>query len=398
MHEHRHALAYHAHVRSRGHANPFTFGDLALDEAFTDRIEELEELETDMLNGLNVALIAPRRYGKTSLVRRAAQELHSDGVLVAEVDLMKTPTKERFASHLARAIHDDLASALMKAKDALDLIASVRISPTVTVNPADGSYSFSFAGAVARPPEDIDATIESLLELPATIAADRKKRVALSFDEFQEVTGIDPKLPALMRAVFQDQPDVSHVYAGSKRHMMRRLFTHEHEPFFRSAKVIELGPIPLGPFGEYLKARFDSTDRGISDAAVEGLLDITRGHPYATQELAYSLWEEVPEGFTASVDDLVRALEAVIRSEDARFTLLWEQASRAQRVLLQALAAEPGRPQSAPYQARYGLGTASTMQRAVSALVSDEVVARRDDGSYEIVEPFLAEWLVRRST
>jgi hypothetical protein len=66
-------------------------------------------------------------------------------------------------------------------------------------------------------------------------------------------------------------------------------------------------------------------------------------------------------------------------------------------VLLQALAAEPGRPQSTPYQVKHGLGTASTMQRAVSALVSDEVVARRDDGSYEIVEPFLAEWLVRRS-
>jgi hypothetical protein len=180
--------------------------------------------------------------------------------------------------------------------------------------------------------------------------------------------------------------------------MMRRLFTHEHEPFYMSAKVLELGPIPIGPFAEYVEARFDATDRGISDAAVEELLEITRGHPYATQELAYSLWEEVPEGFTASVDDLARALEAVIRSEDARFTLLWEQASRAQRVLLQALAAEPGRPQTTAYQAKYGLGTASTMQRAVSALVADEVVARRDDGSYEIVEPFLAEWLVRRST
>jgi hypothetical protein len=383
---------------SRRHANPFTFGDLALDEAFTDREEELEDLETDMLNGMNVALIAPRRYGKTSLVRRAAQELHRDGVLVAEVDLMKTPTKDRFASHLARAIHDDLASALMKAKDALDLVTSVRIAPTVTVNPADGSYSFSFAGSVARPPEDIDATIESLLELPATIAAERKRRVALSFDEFQEVTGIDPKLPGLMRAVFQDQPDVSHVYAGSKRHMMRRLFTHEHEPFYMSAKVIELGPIAVGPFAAYVKARFDATDRGVSEAAVEGLLEITRGHPYATQELAYALWEEIPEGFKATVDDLANALDAVIRSEDARFTLLWEQASRAQRVLLQALAAEPGRPQSTPYQVKHGLGTASTMQRAVSALVSDEVVARRDDGSYEIVEPFLAEWLVRRSS
>ena len=385
-------------MQTRRHGNPFTYGDLALDDAFTDRKAELAELKADMLNGLNVALIAPRRYGKTSLVRRAAQELQHDGVLVAEVDLMKTPTKERFASHLARAIHHELASPLMKAKDALDLITSVRIAPTVTVNPADGSYSFSFGGSIARPPEDIDATIESLLELPARIAAERKRTVALSFDEFQEVTGIDPKLPALMRAVFQDQPDVSHVYAGSRRHMMRRLFTHEHEPFYRSAKVIEIGAIPPDLFREYVQARFDATDRGIADAAVEALLDITRGHPYATQELAYALWEETPEGFTASVDDLAHALDAVIRSEDARFTLLWEQASRAQRVLLQALAAEPGRPQASAYQAKYGLGTASTMQRAVGALVSDEVVARRADGSYEIVEPFLTEWLVQRST
>jgi len=398
MHDDRHALTYHAGVRRRRHPNPFTFGDLALDEAFTDRAPELAELKSDMLNGLNVALIAPRRYGKTSLLRRAAHELDADGVLVAEVDLMKTPTKERFASHLARTIHDDLASPLMKAKDALDLIAGLRIAPIVTVNPADGSFSFSFSGSVARPTEDIDATIESLLELPATIAAERKRPVAVAFDEFQEVTGLDPKLPGLMRAVFQDQPDVSHVYAGSRRHMMRRLFTHEHEPFYRSAKVIELGAIPVELFREYVEARFDATDRGIADAAVEGLLEITRGHPYATQELAYTLWEEVPEGFTATVADLEQALEAVIRSEDARFSLLWEQASRAQRVLLQALAVEPGRPQATAYQARYGLGSSSTMQRAVSALVGDEVVARREDGSHEIVEPFLAEWLITRSS
>src|SRR5262245_58880668 len=135
-HDDRHALTYHAGVRRRRHPNPFTFGDLALDDAFTDRERELAELKSDMLNGLNVALIAPRRYGKTSLVRRAAHELQGEGVLVAEVDLMKTPTKERLASHLARAIHDDLASVLMKAKDALDLITGVRIAPTVTVNPA----------------------------------------------------------------------------------------------------------------------------------------------------------------------------------------------------------------------------------------------------------------------
>ena len=50
--------------------NPFNFGDLALDEGFTDREQELRELEADILNGQNVVVFAPRRFGKSSLVWR----------------------------------------------------------------------------------------------------------------------------------------------------------------------------------------------------------------------------------------------------------------------------------------------------------------------------------------
>jgi len=377
--------------------NPFYFGDLALDEAFTDRQNELKELETDLLNGQNVALIAPRRYGKSSLVRRASQELIAQGVLVAEVDLMKAPTKERFASHLARAIHADLASPIFKAKDAaLKLFESLRVTPVITISPADGSYSFSFT--VTHAQEDIDATIERLLELPAQLAAEQKKRVVVYFDEFQEVTDIDPKLPALMRAVFQEQPDVAHVYAGSKRDMMSRLFNERNEPFYRSAKVMEIGGISNELFTTFIKERFDATDRGVADAAVEKLLAITHGHPYATQELASSLWDQVPLGFTASVADLETALDSVLRSENARFTLLWENSSRSQRQLLQALAVEPGHVQSSTFIRQHGLPSASTMQKAMQALVSLELIGRRPDGAYEIVEPFLTEWIRRYAT
>jgi AAA+ ATPase superfamily predicted ATPase len=375
-------------------SNPFSFGDLALDEAFTDRADELDALKADMLNGRNVALIAPRRFGKSSLVRRASQDLIAEGVLVAEVDLMRASSKERLAAQLARAIHDDLASVLFRAKEALSVFSSLRITPTITLNPADSSYSFSFTTARAEP-EDVDATIERLLELPGRLAAEQKKRVVLYFDEFQEVTAIDPKLPALMRAVFQEQPDVSHVYAGSKRDMMSRLFNDRNEPFYRSAKVMEIGPIAPALFGSFIRERFDATERGVADAAVAGILEITKGHPYGTQELAYALWEEVPLGFTAAVDDLDAALASVLRSENARFTLLWENLARAQRALLQALAVEPGRVQSTAYRDRHGLGAASTIQRAVEALASAELIGRRPDGAHEVVEPFLAEWVVR---
>jgi uncharacterized protein len=372
-------------------ANPFHYGDLALDETFTDREEELATLKADVLNGQNVAIIAPRRFGKSSLVKRAAQDLLAQGVLVVEVDLMSTPSKEKLAAKLAKSIHDDVASAIFNAKERLRVFSSLRIVPVVTVNPDDGSPSFSFS--TARAERDIDETLERLFELPAELAADRGRQVVVYFDEFQEVTEIDPGLPAQMRAIFQQQPQVAHIYSGSKRHMMLRLFNDENEPFYRSAKVMEIGVIAAPAFKDFIKKLFDRTDRGVSDDAVESLLQATHGHPYATQELAYALWETVPEGFTASSSDLQDALSAVLRAENARFTLLWDQASRAQRLVLQALATQPGRPFSESYRREHQLPSASGVQRALTRLTTEELVAKYDSGDYYIREPFLIEWI-----
>ena len=151
--------------------NPFTYGDLVSDEAFTDRETELAQLASDLRNGQNVALIAPRRYGKSSLVKAALRRVHAEGMLVVEVDLMTTPTKERLAAKLAKSIHDDVASSLMKAREALRFFSTLRVVPTVTVD-LNSSVRFSFSAS--RGSSDIDATIERLLELPAELAADRE--------------------------------------------------------------------------------------------------------------------------------------------------------------------------------------------------------------------------------
>ncbi|MDX6476175.1 MAG: uncharacterized protein QOH95_1686 [Gaiellaceae bacterium] len=371
--------------------NPFTYGDLVSDESFTDRVEELAQLKADMWNGQNVALIAPRRYGKSSLVKAALSELLAEGVLVVEVDLMTTPTKERFAAKLAKSIHDDVASAVFKAKERLRIFTSLRIAPLMSVD-THGSVSFSFAAS--RTEADIDDTIERLLELPAEIAADEGRRIVVSFDEFQEVTQIDSHLPALMRAVFQKQPDVAHVYAGSKRDMMRRLFNDENEPFYRSAKAMEIGPIAPSLFRAFVQAQFDRTDRRLDSEVVDGLLAVTGGHPYATQELAYALWEQVPEGFSATSTDFDEALLAVLRSENARFTLIWETSTRPQKLLLQALAREPGRPFSNAYRVLHDLPPTSGVQRALRPLLDTELVRKDHDGLYELAEPFLREWIL----
>ena len=374
--------------------NPFRYGDLALDEAFTDREQELHELRSDMRNGQNVVVFAPRRYGKSSLIWRAAHEvIAAHEVLVAQVDLMKTPTKERLAEKLAASIYEDIASTLFRVREnAVAVFRGLRIAPVVTLD-QDGSLSFSFQAGHA--PEDIDATLEHLLELPATLAADRHRRVAVVFDEFQEIVSIDRKLLPLMRAVFQEQPNVAHVYLGSKRHMMEEIFSDANEPFWRSARRMELGVIPPARFAAFLRERFESTSRLIDESVVELILTVTHSHPYGTQELAYAVWEVTPEGATVHDSQFDEALVRVLRSENAHFTRIWERAPKAQRITLEALANDPGQPPlSTAYRRRHNLPGTSTVQRALQALSDDELVQRSGDG-YRIAEPFLAEWIVR---
>ncbi|MFL5868706.1 MAG: AAA family ATPase [Thermoleophilaceae bacterium] len=340
-----------------------------------------------------MVIFAPRRYGKSSLIWRVRQELVKRKVLVAQVDLMTTPTKERLAEKLAKAIHEEIASALFRAKDRLQVFSGLRITPTITVDPQDGSVGFGFAAG--RRSEDVDATLERLLQLPARLAAERNRRVALVLDEFQEIVEIDPHLPRLLRSTFQEQPDVAHVYLGSKRHMMERIFNDRNEPFWRSAKQVELGVIAPPLFRTHIERQFQRTGRTMDPGVPDALLAVTRGHPYATQELCYFLWEETPDGEEAGPGRLDAALEDVLRSENAHFDLIWDRAAKGQRLVLQALAAERGRPLSGGYRSRHGLPGPSSVQRALEALTREELVLR-ENGEYRIAEPFLAEWLATR--
>jgi hypothetical protein len=373
--------------------NPFRFGALALDEAFTDRDRERKGLVADIRNGQDVVLYAPRRLGKSSLVWNAAQAAAADGVLVAQVDLMTTPNKERLAAALATTVFEQIASPLERVKEtALAPFRRLQVQPTVTVE-EDGSYAFSFQ--FGRQPSDIDATLERLLRLPGELAGSRNRRAALVMDEFQQVVEIDPGLPNLMRSVFQQQSEIAHVYLGSRRHVMESIFSDRNEPFWRSAKAIELGPIEPADFAPFLVKRFDATGRSISARAVAAVLDRTSGHPYATQELCYFLWERTPAGTEAADDLVLPALDDALRSEHAHFSLLWEDCTTNQKLVLEALAQEEGRPFSTDYRRRFGLGPATNAQRALRTLERREVVAG-DRGHYRIVEPFLADWLRSR--
>ncbi len=378
---------------------PFRFGEIVDGDYFTDREAEAESLANDIRHGLNVVLISPRRFGKTSLVLRVIEELRREGVLVAYVDLLRAPSKERLAAHLAAAIYGGLESPFDRARQrAATFFQHLRIRPKPTLNP-DGSLSFEFGVGMVEEDLDADATLEQLLAMPAAIARERQRGVALVLDEFQEVVELDPHLPALMRSIFQTQGEVAHLFLGSRQHLLRRVFTDAGQPLYRLAKPMLLRPIPHDVFVSFLRERFAAGGSQITTDAARRLVEITDGHPNDTQELGHFAWAiAVAEGRPATPEVVDRALEAVIDVEDARFTDLWESLSAHQRLVLLAIAVDEGhglyREQT---RRRHRLGPAARVQKAVRRLVDRELVEPMPNEGHTVPDVFLRAWLVRLS-
>lgn len=378
--------------------NPFRFGEIVRGYHFTGREREIAELTSDIRSGQNVVVISPRRYGKTSLVLATLDQLPEREVLRAYVDLLRAPTIDRLPNLLAGAIYSGLVSPLARTWDrAGQIFTNLPLRPKLVVA-SDGSVEVEFAPGAAQP--DLHSTIERLLELPGKIARERDVRVALVLDEFQAVVDLDPHLPALMRAIFQQQAEVAHVFLGSRRHLMARLFTDENEPMFRLAKPIPLGPLARDRFAQFIQDRFAATRTPIETAAVDRVLDLTGGHPNDTQELCAFLWAigSTGKSFPIAADVVDEALERVLDAESARFLTIWERLPGPQRALYAAIATEPGLGiYKKDFRDRHGLGDPAHVRRSIERLLDLGLVETipGPTTAYRVTDTFVAAWLCR---
>ena len=228
--------------------NPFRYGDVASGSFFTDRESELTEIERDIQSGQNELVLSPRRYGKTSLITEAIRVLRDRQVLAAYVDLLRATSKADLAGFLATALYQGLVPKVDQAIHRIgEFFGDLPIRPSIKLPTGpDGTVTPTFEFGAALRTQDADAMIEQLLALPAQVAEKRKRRVALVMDEFQAVVELDAALLHKMRAMFQFQPEVAHVYLGSKQHLLHRVFIDANAPLYNSARF----PVP-GMYGGF---------------------------------------------------------------------------------------------------------------------------------------------------
>jgi hypothetical protein len=383
--------------------NPFVYGEVVPAAAFVDRVAELDRLVGDLAAAQKVFLISPRRYGKSSLIRRALAAMARRGALTVDV------TVSSFSSYVA--FLEGYARALVAAETRWDRArtwlreairssrAEVGADPTVGPGGRTGPSGFTVSFPNVRSDRDISRLAQDVFALPSRLAEVRRRKVVVALDEFQAIAGFNGgSVEHALRAAVQHQRDVGYVFAGSEPSLMERMLGPKR-PFYKAGPVIRLDKIPADEFAAFIDARFSRS--GIRPEAGLGaaIVDLAGNLPYDVQRLAHETWDEVRAGGRrrATLDDLHQALRRLLAEQQTMFESVWQRLTLPQRAVLRAVVLEEGRELlSADVRTRHRLGGPSTVQAALAALVRDDLVSR-EAARYVVVDSLLREWVARQT-
>ena len=365
--------------------NPFVYSRPVPPEDVVDRDEDVRRLLRNAVGGHYVRLYAPRKYGKTSLLKRALHDgEREEGLIPVLVDLYRVSSVADVTVRLERAYAKQLKGEVRGRVEAFLQRTGVGLSL--------GAFGIS-ARLQLEPTRDPLPALHALLELPLRLETSGGYRALIAFDEFQDIGRIDG-LDGLLRSHIQHHGEVaSYVFAGSEPGLMRLLFETRDRPLYGSAVPMRLGRLADTDIADYVAARFAATGRAVGEA-LNPLLAAAHGHPQRAMLLAHRLWEEVGVGGEATLEDWDAAHAAAMRELDPEFDAQWRGLATSEQKTLRALLLGSGSPYRTAALRRLEL-TKDVVRRALPRLAATAEIEEREGGGYAIVDPLFAEWIAQ---
>ena len=267
------------------------------------------------------------------------------------------------------------------------LVKNFRIIPNISLNPMNNEVDISF-----QPVSSGSILVEDVLNLIERVN-DKKKKLIIVFDEFQEIKNIGKELDRQVRSTIQHHQNINYVFLGSQESLMRDIFEKKKSPFYHFGYLLPLDKIPQQEFMEYLSAGLESVALKSEEIAKE-ILEITKSHPYYTQQLAFTVWESLNN--TGKMKNPVEeAVDEIIRHHDMDYERLWNTINRTDMKILIGMSLSEITPLSSEFAKKYFRGASSTIFSSLKRLAQNGLVIKTEFG-YEIDDPFFKRWVKRR--
>lgn len=367
---------------------PFIFGKIATEKNFTDRETETANLVQSFTSLINTIIISPRRWGKSSLVNKAAKlAMEQDSKLrICHVDLFNVRNEVHFYSLLAQKV---IAATSTKWEEAVESARSFfsHLVPKISIgsDPANEvSIDFDW--------ESIKQNPDEVLDLAEKIAKKKGVKIVICVDEFQNIAEFtDPDyFQKKLRSHWQQHQSVAYCLYGSKRHMMMEVFTNSSKPFYKFGNLMFLDKIDTPCLVEFFNTRFSETGKTITEDAANLIVRLVDNHPYYAQQLAQLSWLRTKD--VCDVEIVREAHAALVEQLSLLFVTITETLTTQQLNYLNALIAGEKAISSTDVMHRYHISSTTSIARSKAALIKNDILDSKA-GEISFQDPIYAYWL-----
>ncbi len=370
--------------------NPFLTVGYAGADYFCDRVEETEKLTNLLINGNNVALISPRRMGKTGLIYHCFQQKKvSCKFNTFVVDIYATKNLSEFVYEMGRQIVNALKPRGKKAVERfLGIVKSLKHGVTFDIQGMP-TWSLQF-GDIQTPQITLDEIFNYIenAEKPSLVA----------IDEFQSVSSYPEKnVEATLRTYVQRCNKARFIFSGSQRSMMSEMFASAARPFYQSVSIFNLDTIPEEKYREFIHRHFKTAGKLILDETIHEAYRRFDGVTWYIQKIMNYLYSIADKKTPVNVQDLENAVDSIVKENADAYGSLLYLISPSQKSLLLAIGQEGLAREitGKNFIKRYSLASASSVQKAILSLQEKQLVTN-DLGTYEVYDKFMALWLKKQ--
>ncbi len=358
---------------------PFIYEKFVLDGMFCERKIETNIIINYINNNKNILLYSKRRYGKSSLIQEIFKNKLSNEYITIYVDIFDIVDANDFAYKLYKAISQslpfDFKSSLRKLKD---LFSRATFSGTLN---QDGQIELK----PALSSKDYDELMEDIFTSLDKLSHEHK--IVVAIDEFQQIATIkDKKIDATIRQYIQGQKNISYIFCGSKKHLLTNLFVSHSAPLYEMANHLELKPLEINDFYEFVKEKMNKT---ILFDDFKYLYNLVEGESKLVQQICFHLYYKV----TISKQMIDEVFQFLIDEKVGSFRTIYDLiGSKGNKLTLKILAQTvDGSIYTKEILNKYGL-TKQTINSSVKRLMVQEIIDR-ENNRYYFTDKLFGMWL-----
>jgi hypothetical protein len=368
--------------------NPFLVSGYISKEYFCDREEESKKLIQLVTNGNNVALVSPRRMGKTGLIEHCFRNQKiAGGYYTFFVDIYATRNLPEFVYKFGKEIFERLKP---KGKTFIDhffaVISSLRAG--FKLDEQSGMPVFDIGIGEIKTPE---FTLEEIFKYLNT--ADKPCIIAI--DEFQQIAKYPEKnMEAILRTHIQKTTKSNFIFSGSQRHILHEMFFSASKPFYQSAVLQSLDVIDKNEYIKFASKLFVKAAKDVDKKYIERAYDLFEGHTFYVQAVLNQLFSELDDNEKCTDSIFSKAVNNRVNSYETLYSEIINLLSERQKECLLAIA-KAGKASNitgGDFVKKYSLYSSASVQTSARQLLEKEILTKHQN-AYSVYDRFFTFWL-----